>query len=301
MGLILITGGTGFLGRAVLEKFSDQRVIAPNRLMLDLLDQQAVNNYFDEKEITGVIHCAASCGGISLNKKQPATLAYENAVMGLNLLEAAKNKGVEKFINIGTICSYGENCPTPFKEEYLGSELPEPTNRQYGLVKFILGELGKAYKEEFGLNFVQIMPVNMLGAFDNHGTKSHVVPAIIEKIDKALENDSKVELLGTGTSTREFVCNRDVADFIRLAWDTINQAAPINVGTGKTIKISELAEKIAVKMGYNKGFDYNGKLDGQKQRRLDISRAKSFGWEPKTTLDEMLDQEILYYRTVVKI
>jgi GDP-L-fucose synthase len=300
MGLILITGGTGFLGRAVLQRFSDKRVIAPNRLMLNLLDQKATEQYLEEKSPNIVVHLAGTVAGIGGNMARPGQIAYENMCMGINLVEAARKTGVKLFVNVGTVCGYPENCPVPFKEEDIGTGKPEVTNRAYGLCKNYLAELLMAYNKEYGMMCANLYPTNMAGFGDNFDEKtSHVIPALIKKFDEAKDS---VTLFGDGSATRSFLSVRDCAEAIyqSLQWRYIK---PINVGPSKDISIKELAYKIRSIMGLDHieiKWDTT-KPNGQPKRLLDNSLIKSTGWEPKQSLTDMIQEEVMYYRTVVKI
>lgn len=297
--MILITGGSGFLGQAVLNEFCDTSVLAPSRLALDLLDQKATVEYLEEKKPDTVIHLAGTVAGIGGNLESPGQIAYENMCMGINLIEAARKSKVKKFINIATVCGYPCDAPVPFKEDYIGEGKPEITNRAYGLCKNYLVELLMAYNKQYGMMCANLYPTNMSGFGNNFNEKtSHVIPALIKKFDEAKDS---VTLFGDGSATRSFLAVKDCAKAIKMSLDW-NYTGPVNIGPNKDISISDLANKIRNKMGLDHveiKWD-KSKPNGQPKRLLDNTLVKTLGWKPETTLDQMLDEEILYYRTVVK-
>jgi GDP-L-fucose synthase len=292
---ILVTGGSGFLGRAVLQELKN--AIAPTHDMLNLLDQRAVLDYFEEKRPEIVIMLAGTVGGIGYNSTNPGTIAYENMTMGINTIEAARKCGVKHIVNVASVCGYPKYCEPPFKETDIGSGLPEETNRAYGLCKNYLVELLLAYKQEYGINCSNLYPSNLVGYGDNFNSKtSHVIPAIIKKFHFAKE---KVTLFGDGTPTRAFLSVRDCARAIKMSidWD---YSGPVNLGPENDISIKDLAYKIRDLMGLHKiVIEWNGELNGQPKRLLDISLAKSLGWSPRESLDAMLMAEVMTHDEIV--
>jgi nucleoside-diphosphate-sugar epimerase len=300
--MILLTGASGFLGHHVKNEMNGYGLLCPTHAELNLLNKEAIRKYFAENFVTGVIHCAGTVGGIGLNKEKPYTLGSENLQMGINLIEEClvrrTMRPVDKFILISTVCGYPAYCPAPFMERDIGNGQPEPTNRVYGLAKNLLGELGKAARQEHGMNFVTLYPANMIGEHDNFGDGCHVVPAIIKKIYAAQQtNYPAVELWGSGKPTREFLYGGDAARGIRMAWDKYNSSEPVNIGTGESISIKDLAEIIADLMGYDGEFVFDQtNPDGQLIRRLCTERAKKeFGFTAKVELREALGRTVDYF------
>lgn len=300
---IVITGGSGFLGKAVNKKLGSMGYeihSLEGRRSYDLVSQKQVDYMFQQLQPDVVVHLAAKVGGIGANKENPGLFMYENLAMGMNLIETArKYDALKKFVMVGTVCAYPKFTPVPFKEEDIWNGYPEETNAPYGIAKKALMEMLAAYNAQYGLNCTNLIPVNMYGPHDNfHPSISHVIPAIILKIDKAIQNkESSVELWGTGNASREFLYVDDCAEAIKLAIDTDTTPDPINIGTGSEFTISALAEKIASVMGY-KGdvlFNANG-LDGQPRRCLDTSKAyEVLGFQAQTGLARGLSNTVNWY------
>jgi GDP-L-fucose synthase len=300
---IVITGGTGFLGKAVrkaLLNSNDTIIPLRGKGEWDLTKQKHVEYLFAHNTPDVIVHLAARVGGIGANKENPGLFMYENLAMGMNLIETARKYGaLKKFVMVGTVCAYPKFTPVPFKEEDIWNGYPEETNAPYGIAKKALMEMLAAYNAQYGLNCTNLIPVNMYGPHDNfHPSISHVIPAIILKIGKAIQNkESSVELWGTGNASREFLYVDDCAEAIRLAIDTDTTPEPINIGTGAEFKISVLAEKIASIMGYEGDvlFNANG-LDGQPRRCLDTSRAyETLGFQARTGLARGLSNTVSWY------
>lgn len=304
---ILITGANGFLGKHVCSLFRNSgytNLFIPPSITLDLRDNNQVISYFEKNIPEHVIHLAGAVGGIGLNDKQPGDLTVANLQMGLNIIEASRFYNVRKILMVGTVCSYASNCPIPFQEEDFiefnrsGPGMPEITNSGYGLAKRMLYEVLRNYRKQYGLKFAYLIPVNMLGQFDNfHPNTSHVIPAMIKKFIEAKGNKSPVTLWGTGMPTREFVYAGDVARAILTAFESYDGDVPINIGTGKEINIKDLALKIADLVKF-KGLILwdTSQPDGQLRRCLDVSKAKNLlGFEATTTLDEALEKTVQWY------
>jgi len=250
-----------------------------------------------------VIHLAAKVGGIGFNKKYPATLLYDNAIMGLQLMEAARQARVEKFVQIGTVCAYPKYTPVPFREENLWEGYPEETNAPYGIAKKMLLVQAQAYREQYGFNAVFLLPVNLYGPRDNfHPEHSHVIPALIKKIFDAKESgENYITLWGTGKPTREFLYVEDAAEGILLAAEKYDKKDPVNLGSGWEISIRDLAELLVGLIGFKGEIKWDAnKPDGQPRRRLDVSRAeKEFGFKAKVDLKEGLKRTIDWYKAKV--
>lgn len=250
-----------------------------------------------------VIHLAAKVGGIGFNKKYPATLFYDNAIMGIQLMEAARQAGVQKFVAIGTVCAYPKYTPVPFKEEDLWKGYPEETNAPYGIAKKMLLIQAQAYREQYGFNAVYLLPVNLYGPKDNfHPEYSHVIPALIRKIFEAKESgEDSITLWGTGKPTREFLYVEDAAEGIILATEKYNKSDPVNLGSGWEISIKDLAELLLELIGFDGEIRWDAsKPDGQPRRRLDVSKAeKEFGFKAKVDLKEGLKRTIDWYEANV--
>ena len=246
-----------------------------------------------------VIHLAGKVGGISYNMRYPATLFYNNAVMGIQLMETARQEDVEKFVTIGTVCAYPKFTPIPFNEEDLWNGYPEETNAYYGLAKRMLLVQSQAYKKQYGFNAIYLLQVNLYGPRDNFDLESsHVIPALIRKCLEAKERgEQQVVLWGDGSPTREFLYANDAAEGILLAAEKYNSSEPVNLGSGKEISIKDLAEMIARLTGFQGRIVWDtSKPNGQPRRALDTSRAeKYFGFRAAVPFEEGLRQTIDWY------
>jgi GDP-L-fucose synthase len=301
---VIITGGSGFLGKAVNKVLKDNLfydvVSLGGKRDYDLTNQKQVDYLYKEYEPDAIIHLAAKVGGIGANKDNPGLFLYENLAMGMNLIETARKYGkLKKFVMVGTVCAYPKFTPVPFKEDELWNGYPEETNAPYGIAKKTLTEMLIAYNAQYGLNCTNLIPVNMYGPHDHFDPAiSHVIPAIILKIDKAIDNkEDVVELWGTGKASREFLYIDDCATAIKKAVEIDTTPHPINIGTGSECTIKDLANKIGRMMNYKGyiGFNTNS-LDGQPRRCLDTSRAsKVLGFEAKTDLERGLHDTISWY------
>ena len=297
---ILVTGGTGFLGKAVIQelRFKDYRNAFPIGSSVDLRDQIECHGVFGMFRPTIVIHLAAKVGGIGANKKNPGRFLYDNLSMGANTIELARQYGINKFIMVGTVCSYPKFTQVPFKEEDIWNGYPEETNAPYGIAKKTLMQMIISYKEQYDFNGINLIPVNLYGPSDNFDPDiSHVIPALILKFDEAIQNNKKeVEVWGTGSASREFLFVEDCAEAIVMAMEEHNDPQPVNIGTGKEVSIKGLVELIADKMGYEGEIVWDtSKPDGQPRRCLDTSKAKKFGFKAETSLEDGLVETIEWF------
>ena len=301
---ILVTGGAGFLGSFIVEQLKEKGIEKENiRIPRSKdTDLRCWENCIEAvKDVDIVIHLAAKVGGIGYNQKYPATLFYDNAIMGIQLMEAARQEGVEKFVAIGTVCAYPKFTPVPFKEEDLWNGYPEETNAPYGLAKKMMLVQSQAYRQQYGFNSIFLLPVNLYGPRDNFDLESsHVIPALIRKFTEAVEtNKREVEVWGTGKASREFLYVKDATRGIILATEKYNKPEPVNIGAGFEIKIKDLVELIAELTGFDGEIIRDTtKPDGQPRRCLDVHRAKEeFGFEAKVGFREGLKKTIDWYVT----
>jgi len=299
---ILVTGGTGFLGHhliARLEKAGCLRVVAPPHVEYDLTSLDAIERMFDVHRPEIVIHLAAAVGGIGANRTNPGRFFYENAIMGIQLIEVARRRGTEKTVVLGTICAYPKFTPVPFREDELWNGYPEETNAPYGLAKKVLLVQCQAYREQYGTNAIFLLPVNLYGPRDNFDlNSSHVIPALIRKCIEAVEaGNQEIVLWGDGSPTREFLYVEDAAEGILLATERYDGSDPVNLGSGMEISIRELAKTIAEMTGFKGRIVWDANQpNGQPRRRLDVSRAeKEFGFRAGTSFEIGLRNTIDWY------
>jgi GDP-L-fucose synthase len=299
---ILITGATGFFGQHIVAAFRAhgvQDLVTVGSKPLDLRVPKDARTLLQTSCPDIVVHCAAHCGGIGLNKEKPAELFYDNIMMGANLIDASHFNSVKKFIQLGTVCEYPKFASVPFKEIDLWEGYPEETNAPYGVAKKALLVMGQAYRQQYGFNVIHLLPVNLYGPGDHFDPKSsHVIPALIRTFVIAKDQGHpSVEVWGTGKAGREFLYVEDAAEAIVLATEYYNGADPVNIGTGNAITIRDLAVMIAAKIGYTGDLTFNASMpDGQPKRCLDTSRARlEFGFEAKTSFSEGLDKTIAWY------
>ncbi|MFZ7943339.1 GDP-L-fucose synthase family protein [Neobacillus sp. 19] len=299
---IMVTGGAGFLGSHVIEQFKEKgcaELIIPRSHQYDLRDSSVAFSLVKDTKPDIIVHLAASVGGIGANSKKPGTLFYDNAAMGIHLMEAARLNQVEKVVICGTICAYPKFAAIPFKEEALWEGYPEETNAPYGLAKKMLLVQSQAYRQQYGFNSIFLLPVNLYGPRDNFDLESsHVIPALIRKCVEAKEKgQERIQAWGTGKVTREFIYVEDAAEAIVLATEKYNGAEPVNVGTGEEISIHALASMIANQTGFTGEIVWDSnKPDGQPRRCLDVAKSKAlFGFEASTTLKEGLQKTIDWY------
>ena len=300
---VLVTGGAGFLGQRVvarLDTASAAHVVAPRSRDYDLRSIDGISRVLRDSQPNMVIHLAAVVGGIGANRENPGRFFYENAIMGIQLMEQARLAGVGKFVTVGTVCSYPKFTPVPFHEDDLWSGYPEETNAPYGLAKKMLLVQGQAYREQYGFNVIHLIPVNLYGPGDNFNpASSHVIPALIKKaIDARDIGASHIDVWGTGTASREFLYVDDAAEAIVLAAERYQGAEPVNLGVGHEITIRELTETIVALTGFTGEIRWDtSKPDGQPRRALDTSRAREgFGFVAKTSFEEGLRRTIAWYQ-----
>ena len=299
---VIVTGGAGFLGKYVIEKLKEKGcsdIFVPKIEEYDLRDLAQIKRMYDNANADIVIHLAAVVGGIGANRENPGSFFYDNLIMGTQLMEQARLRGIQKFVAIGTICAYPKFTPVPFKEEDLWEGYPEETNAPYGLAKKMLLVQSQAYRQQYGFNSIFLLPVNLYGPGDNFDpSSSHVIPALIKKFYEAKkDNEPEVIVWGTGNATREFFYVEDCAEAIVLATEKYDRPDPVNIGAGFEISIKKLATSIKELIGYEGKITWDtSKPDGQPRRCLDVSRAKrEFGFSAKTQFEEGLKRTIDWY------
>ena len=305
---ILITGGAGFFGSQVVSQLLEKGVVKkniriPRSREIDLRKWENCVNVVEDCDI--IIHLAAKVGGIGYNQEYPAQLFYDNAIMGIQIIEAARQEEVDKCIIVGTICAYPKFTAVPFKEENLWLGYPEETNAPYGLAKKILLVQSQAYRQQYGFNSIYLLPVNLYGPGDNFDpASSHVIPALIKKFTEAKRhNKACVDVWGTGSASREFLYVDDAARGLILAAERYNKPDPVNLGSGMEITIRDLVTLIKELTGYSGEVHWDTtKPDGQPKRSLDVSRAKQeFGFEAQMPFRRGLEKTIDWYQAHYEI
>ncbi|MEQ1352427.1 MAG: GDP-L-fucose synthase [Candidatus Acidiferrum sp.] len=300
---VVVTGGHGFLGSFVVEKLraaGAREVVVPRSQVHDLRVQSEALKLYTDSRPDIVIHLAAVVGGIGANRANPGRFFYDNATMGINMIEAARIAGIEKFVCAGTICSYPKFTPVPFREEDFWNGYPEETNAPYGLAKKMLLVQLQAYREQYGLNGIYLTPVNLYGPRDNFDLEtSHVIPALIRKCLEAKQKGSaEIVAWGTGNATREFLYAEDAAEAIVIAAENYSKPELVNLGSGEEISVRDLLEMIRSEVNTTSTVRWDAsRPDGQPRRCLDTSRAAAeFGWRAKTSLRDGLRKTIEWYR-----
>jgi GDP-L-fucose synthase len=300
---VVVTGGAGFLGCFVVEQLRARGcrdIFVPRSRDYDLVDIAGVRKLYDDARPDLVIHLAAQVGGIGANRKNPGKYFYDNLMMGVQLIEEGRKRGLQKLVATGTICAYPKLAPIPFREEDLWNGYPEETNAPYGLAKKMLLVQSQAYRDQYGFNSVVVFPVNLYGPRDNFDLESsHVIPAMIRKIAYATRSGApEVVLWGDGTPTREFLYVEDAAEGILAACERYDGSEPINLGSGQEISIRDLAQLIARLMDYRGRFVYDtSKPNGQPRRQLSVERAqKLLGWHARTSFEEGLQKTIHWWK-----
>jgi len=299
---ILVTGGAGFLGSNVVKHLlasgaKQENIIVPRSCDIDLRVWE--NCLSITKGVDLIIHLAASVGGIGYNMHNPGSLFYDNAIMGIQLIEAARQNNVGKFVAVGTICAYPKFTPIPFQEEELWNGYPEETNAPYGLAKKMMLVQAQAYRQQYGFNAIYLLPVNLYGPGDNFNPdSSHVIPALIKKfIDAKESGSSRVEVWGTGAASREFLYVDDAARGIVRAAESYDKPDPVNLGAGMEITIRDLVDLISELTGFEGEIVWDtSKPDGQPRRMLDVSVAeREFGFRAAVEFMEGLKKTIEWY------
>jgi GDP-L-fucose synthase len=301
---VVVTGGAGFLGSFVVEQLRAKgcrEIIIPRSQDYDLVQMDAVQQLYRDANPDVVIHLAARVGGIGANQANPGRFFYENLMMGTQLIEVGRQRGLKKFVALGTICAYPKFAPIPFKEDDIWDGYPEETNAPYGLAKKMMLVQSQAYRQQYGFNSIVLFPVNLYGPRDNFDLEtSHVIPALIRKCVAAKDaGQASMTLWGDGSPSREFLYVEDAAEGILLAAEQYEGGLPVNLGTGEEIAIRELATLIAGEVGFAGHIQWDtSKPNGQPRRCLDVSRAKQlFGFEARHGLRDGLKKTVRWFQT----
>jgi GDP-L-fucose synthase len=298
---VTVTGGRGFLGSRLvpmLRELGPASVSTFSSQDYNLTRQEDVARMYRDLQPDIVIHLAAQVGGIGANQDNPGRFFYANAIMGIELIEQGRRQGIEKYVQVGTVCSYPKFTPVPFAEDQLWDGYPEETNAPYGIAKKALLVQAQAYREQYGMNAISLLPANLYGPGDNFDpASSHVIPALIRKCLEATEHGSQsVEVWGSGNATREFLYVDDAARGILLATERYDSPEPVNLGTSEEISIRDLAQMIVRLTGFTGHLTWDEtKPDGQPRRKLSIERATRFGFEAEVDFETGLRRTIDWY------
>jgi GDP-L-fucose synthase len=304
---VVVTGGAGFLGRYLVQRLRDLpdvEVFVPRSQDYDLTTEAAIRHLLADAEPEMVIHLAAVVGGIGANQKNPGRFCYENLMMGTQLIEQSRLKGVRKFVALGTVCAYPKFTPVPFKEDDIWNGYPEETNAPYGLAKKMMLVQAQSYREQYGYNTIFLLPANLYGPGDNFDLEtSHVIPALIRKcVEAERAGAAEIEVWGSGNVSREFLYVEDCAEGIIRAARDYDDSEPVNLGNGREVVIRELVETIARLTGFGGEIRWNAsRPDGQPRRQLDVTRAfERFGFRAQTSLEDGLQRTVEWYRATMK-
>jgi len=300
---VLVTGGAGFLGSFVVKKLHErgcQNAIVPRAGEYDLRDRDAVIRLYEQARPDIVIHLAAVVGGIGANRANPGRFFYDNAIMGIEVMEYARQFGVAKFVAVGTVCAYPKFTPVPFREHDLWNGYPEETNAPYGLAKKMMLVQAQAYRAQYGFNAIYLLPVNLYGPGDNFDVEtSHVIPSLIRKCIEAKESGQReIVLWGDGSPTREFLYVEDAAEGLLLATEHYDGDQPVNLGSGNEIAIRDLARTVAAEVGFTGDIVWDTtKPNGQPRRCLDVSQAKQlFNFEATCPFGQGIAKTVRWYQ-----
>ena len=300
---VTVTGGTGFLGKYVVEKLEGRGcrdIFLPRSRDYNLVDNDAVKKLYRDARPDIIIHLAAVVGGIGANRENPGKFFYDNLMMGVQMIEQGRLSNIEKFLALGTVCAYPKFTPVPFKEESIWDGYPEETNAPYGLAKKMLLVQSQSYRQQYGFNSIFLLPANLYGPGDNFDPgSSHVIPALIKKAFDAKDSgENRIVVWGTGKATREFLYVEDAAEGVVLAAEKYNKSEPVNLGAGFEISIRELVEQICELSGFDGKLEWDtAQPDGQPRRMLDTTKAKKeFGFTAKTNLKDGLKKTIEWYK-----
>ena len=300
-----MTGGAGFLGSHVVDRLNElgcENIVVPRSADTDLTDAAAIRRLFGEAKPDIVLHLAAVVGGIGANRENPGLYFYKNALMGLQMIEEARLAEIPKFVAAGTICSYPKFTPVPFSEDELWNGYPEETNAPYGLAKKMMLVQSQAYREQYGFNGINLLPVNLYGPRDSFDPdRSHVIPALVRRCLEARDaGQESLAAWGSGKASREFLYVADAAEGVLAAAEAYDDPEPVNLGSGAEVTIRDLALKIAGVTGFEGRIEFDAsKPDGQPRRCLDVTRAREkFGFSARTSLDEGLEKTVAWYESV---
>jgi len=301
---VVVTGGAGFLGSFVVDRLRAKGcrdIFIPRSKDYDLVRMEAVQQLYADAQPDLVVHLAARVGGIGANQANPGRFFYDNLMMGTQLIEVGRQRGLKKFVALGTICAYPKFAPVPFKEDDIWNGYPEETNAPYGLAKKMMLVQSQAYRQQYGFNSIVLFPVNLYGPRDNFDLQtSHVIPALIRKCVEAKESGAAaLTLWGDGSPSREFLYVEDAAEGVLLAAESYDDSEPVNLGTGEEITIRNLADLVASEVGYRGTIKWDTtKPNGQPRRCLDVTRAKEqFGFRARHSLPEGLKKTVAWFQT----